>query len=345
MEYNGPADTAALAATCRTFHDPALYLLWRYPPPLVPLVKCLPYNTYKIQPYYFYHQPRGTIVRLNPLLVTTELTKMFTPISSEEIGVQVAARMLRDEDFRQWRARVPWVKNIGTRPDGRRWTAPRRYKLDISFYDSFEFCGVLPIDHLISYTRIHLAKSVTFYQVIGPRVVELAFSGYPGPHPPRFYPQGPLKITLPHTLRVLQFGGIPCFYLSLFHDVLLTLPRLEVLHYMNIFYVSDALLRDILSSATLQELKLGNSPQHFGQCLPSQTPLRLRHLGMRTDNSEECIAVFTLLNTSHLESIKIQLDYDRRPFPTGDYPHFFESLASCCSTSLLKRIALIDTDG
>jgi len=75
MDYNGPADTAALAATCRAFHNPALYLLWRYLPSLVPLVKCLPHDTYEIVRYRP-RCPQETIVRSKPLLLTRKLTNI-----------------------------------------------------------------------------------------------------------------------------------------------------------------------------------------------------------------------------------------------------------------------------
>ena len=45
----GPADIATLAATCRVFHEPALYTLWAYLPSLVPLVKCLPDDAYETE--------------------------------------------------------------------------------------------------------------------------------------------------------------------------------------------------------------------------------------------------------------------------------------------------------
>jgi len=249
--------------------------------------------------------------------------------------------MLRDEDFCLWRARVPRVKHIGTCPGGRWWTAPRRCLLDISFYDSLELHGVIPID-LISYAGKDRTDSVTFRRVISPHVVELAFSSYPPSGPSYFSSQG-LKFTLPHTLRALRFEGILRFDLSLFHDALLTLPCLEVLRCLNTFPVSDAVLRHLLSSAILQELELGNPPQDFRRCQPAQTLLRLQHLGLRADRLEESLAVLTLLDTSRLESIKIHHDYDRRPLATRDDPHLFESLLSCCSTLLLKKIELIGT--
>jgi len=61
-DQGGPTDIAVLATTCRAFHEPALYLLWRSLPSLVPLVKCLPSDAYEIEGDPF-HRGRETIVR------------------------------------------------------------------------------------------------------------------------------------------------------------------------------------------------------------------------------------------------------------------------------------------
>lgn len=63
---SGPTDIATLAATCRAFHEPALYILWRYLPSLVPLVKCLPGDAYETEGDPF-HRGRQTIVRRTSL--------------------------------------------------------------------------------------------------------------------------------------------------------------------------------------------------------------------------------------------------------------------------------------
>jgi len=253
---------------------------------------------------------------------------------------EVPSRALTDEDFCRWRTYVPRVKHIGTHPSARWRTGPRRCKLDISFYDSLELHGVLSINGLISYTGRDWTDSVTFHRVLSSTAVEVTFSGFAGQTPPYFRSQAPLVFTLPHTLRALRFGGDQRFDLCLFHATLLTLPHLEVLRCLTSLPVPDEVLEHILSSANLLELELGNLPQDFHRCMPSQTPLRLRHFGLRTEGLEECAGIFMSLDTSRLESIKVVYYYGHtRPLATRGQS-FFASLPSCM---VLKKIEFVTT--
>lgn len=45
---SGPETMAALARTCQDFQDTALDILWKEVPDLVPLLKCLPSDAWKI---------------------------------------------------------------------------------------------------------------------------------------------------------------------------------------------------------------------------------------------------------------------------------------------------------
>jgi hypothetical protein len=46
---DGPKTLAAVAVTCRAFENTALDVLWRTLPNLVPLVKCLPPDAWKVK--------------------------------------------------------------------------------------------------------------------------------------------------------------------------------------------------------------------------------------------------------------------------------------------------------
>lgn len=247
------------------------------------------------------------------------------------------SRALTDEDFRRWRTYAPRVKHIGTHSSAWGRTDPRRCKLDISFYDSLELHGVLPINRLTSYTGRDWTDSVTFHRVLSKTTVAVSFSGFYG-QTPYFTSPAPLVFTLPHTLRALRFGGDQRFDLRLFNATLLTLPHLEVLRCLTSLPVPDEVLHHILSSAVLLELELGNLPQDFRRCMPSHTPLRLQHFGLRTERLEECPAVFTSLDTSRLESIKV-FYHDRHNHPLAPRDQsFFASLLSCV---VLKKIEFI----
>jgi hypothetical protein len=95
----------------------------------------------------------------------------------------------------------------------RRWSVvdgDGRYNLEESFYGSLERYGIIPLHQLRSYFGRDWIDSVTFHRILGPRVVDVAFSGW---NSPIFHPgKGPSGLF--PSLRALRFYGDYRFDLS-----------------------------------------------------------------------------------------------------------------------------------
>jgi len=179
--------------------------------------------------------------------------------------------------------------------------------------------------------------SVTFHRIIGPRVVEVAFSGRYSPKPQ--WGQRPLVVGLSESLRALRFYGDYRFDLSRLYPVLLeALPRLEVLYAPTSLPVGDDVSRRILSSCVLQELEVGNLAVDFRRCLSLGTPFPLRHFGLKIEGLEECDEVWAALPMSRLQSIKVHYS-DEAEFPLDlELLGWFELVSAYSSTMWLTKI-------
>ena len=210
----------------------------------------------------------------------------------------------------------------------------RRYHLKDweSFYDSLERHGIIPLHQLRSYSGRDWLDPLTFHRILGPHVVDVKFWSWRS--------QCPLVGTLPPSLHALRFYDIDQIDLSIFYPSLLeALPHLEILYAPTSLPIPDDVLRHVLSSGVLQELELGNFPVDFRRCMPSGTPLRLRHFGLRTEKLEECDAVLASLNLSRLQSIKVHYPDDEVEVPlASQVQSWFEMVATYCPTLLLTKI-------
>jgi len=208
----------------------------------------------------------------------------------------------------------------------------RRCHLEESFYASLERYGIIPLHQLRSFTGRDWVDSQTFHHILGPRVIEVALATWNSTFP------GERSLGLFPPLRVLRFNGDSQFNISSLCTVLLeALPHLEVL-YAPTEPVPDNVLRHILSSSVLKELEIGNLPMDFGRCMPSGTPLRLRHFGSKIQRLEECDEALASLDMSRLQSIKVHY-LDEAEFPlASEVQSWFKMVPEYCSTLLLTKI-------
>jgi len=328
-ENSGLKDTAALAVTCQAFREPALDILWRSLPSLRPLVRCLPTDAY------------GT--ERDSYGVMTVVRRMVASFAITQISLcKVPTRELVDEDFHRFKSYVHRVRHIGRKypEDDLSWMMTGRWYLEESFYDSLEQHGIIPLHQLRSYAGRGWIDFVTFHHIIGPRVVEVAFSGWYSSKP-RFFRSrgGALVVSLSPSLRVLRFYGEHGFDLSSLYLALLEgVPHLEVLYAPTSDPLPDDVLGHILSSSVLKDLEVGNLPVDFARCMPSRTPLRLQHFGLKIVKMERCDEVLASLDMSRLQSIKVHYS-DEVEFPlVWQVQSWFEMVPAYCSTSLLTKI-------
>jgi hypothetical protein len=219
-------------------------------------------------------------------------------------------------------------------------------------FECLESSGIIPLPNLRSFRGYNDTDRATFYRICGPRVTSIYLEFDPRPY---LVPHDCLKLppdrilTLPPSLRDLKFTTADGEILIPIYRAVTLLPSLEVLRCATGErripgrHVPKDVLDVLLSSDDIRELDYAQS-RNFLDSLSQAPAFRLEHLGLETDDFQECTEVLKRIDTSRLNSLCI-LYHGKDPVGYPTYPlawkmeRFFLSLQSCCDLSVLASIA------